>query len=253
MPSSSSLIRSQNARKSSPGPRAASQPAISRSTVTSSSSVGTRRNTGRAIAACGPEAAAQEDVVGLPPLPVLVAHGRALEAEVADPVMGAGVRAAVEVELQPGDLARRTAPPGGVTSTSIRVFVSVTEKLQCGSPVQAIAVARRRLTSSGKPISASAARVASTSASGTFVTDEVLLPRQADVAAEALRQVGDRDHLVAGDEPEMDGNADVREARLLLGVHADVVAERVGHRRRSKSASCRPSRRSTSARIPSGP
>src|SRR5581483_9432714 len=50
------------------------------------------------------EAAAQEDVVRLPPLPRLVPDGRALEAEVADPVLGAGVRAAVEVEAQPRDL-----------------------------------------------------------------------------------------------------------------------------------------------------
>ena len=75
-----------------------------RSTVASSSSVGTRRKTGRAIAARGAEAAAQEDVVGLPALPLVVAHGRALEAEVADPVLGAGVRAAVEVELQARDV-----------------------------------------------------------------------------------------------------------------------------------------------------
>ena len=45
-----------------------SQPAISPSTAASSSSVGTRRNSGRPIAALGPEAAAHEDVVGLPPL-----------------------------------------------------------------------------------------------------------------------------------------------------------------------------------------
>ena len=52
----------------------------------------------------GPEAAAHEDVVGLPAHAALVARGRALEAEVADPVLGAGVRAAVEVEPQVGDL-----------------------------------------------------------------------------------------------------------------------------------------------------
>src|SRR5262245_5062635 len=53
-PSSSSLVRSQNVRKSSASPRAASQPSTSRSTVSSSSSVGTRRKSGRAIAAPGP-------------------------------------------------------------------------------------------------------------------------------------------------------------------------------------------------------
>ena len=106
-PSSSSLIRSQNARKSSPARRALSQPPTSPSTASSSSSVGTRRNTGPRDRRVRAEAAAQEDVVGLPPLAALVAHRRALEAEVADPVLGAGVRAAVEVEPQ----ARRSSSP----------------------------------------------------------------------------------------------------------------------------------------------
>ena len=41
----------------------------------------------------------------------------------------------------------------------MRVFVSVTEKLQCGSPVHAIASPRSVPASTGKPISASVARV----------------------------------------------------------------------------------------------
>ena len=94
--------------------RAAVEPADDQAgrRVSSSSSVGTRRKTGRPIAASGPSAAAQEDVVGLAALALLVAHGRALEAEVADPVLAAGVRAAVEVEPQPGERRRRTAPRG---------------------------------------------------------------------------------------------------------------------------------------------
>src|SRR5262245_63593414 len=51
--------------------------------------------------------------------------------------------------------------------------------------------------------------------------DEVLLPRHADVAAEALDEVRNGDQLVAGAEAEPDGNADVRVA-VLLRVHADV-------------------------------
>src|SRR5581483_9290150 len=47
-----------------------------------------------------PEAAADEDVVRLPPGAVVVARRRALEAEVADPVLRAGVRAAVQVQTQ---------------------------------------------------------------------------------------------------------------------------------------------------------
>ena len=111
-----------------------------------------------------------------------------------------------------------------------RVFVSVTAKLQCGSPVQASEVTRTRLTSSGKPISASAATGVDAGL-GDVRDDEVLLPGQADVAAEALRQLGDREHLVAGHEPEVHGDADVCQARLLLRVHADVVAEQLDRRR----------------------
>src|SRR5947208_282192 len=51
------------------------------------------------------QAAAQKDVVPLDALTrrTPLAQGRALEADVADPVVGAGVRAAVQVEPQPGD------------------------------------------------------------------------------------------------------------------------------------------------------
>ena len=123
-----------NCGKLSSSRRPSSQPATRPPTTSSSRSVGTRRNTGRPIAGVAPERAAQVDVVGLVALAALVAHGGALEAEVADPVLGAGVRAAVEVEPQLGDVVAEPrlepldrAPRGGV-------FVSVTEKLQCGSP-----------------------------------------------------------------------------------------------------------------------
>ena len=51
-----------------------------------------------------------------------------------------------------GDLRRRSAPRGGRSARPRRVFVSATEKLQCGSPVQAIELPRTGLMSSGKPI-----------------------------------------------------------------------------------------------------
>ena len=50
------------------------------------------------------ERAAQQDVVALVPLAFGVAHRRALEAEIADPVLAAGVGAAVEMEAELGDL-----------------------------------------------------------------------------------------------------------------------------------------------------
>ena len=49
-----------------------------------------------------PERAAEEHVVGLVAPTLRVADGRPLEAEVADPVLAAGVRAAVEVQAQAG-------------------------------------------------------------------------------------------------------------------------------------------------------
>ena len=55
------------------------------------------------------ERAAQQDVVPLVALALGVAHGRALEAEVADPVLAAGVGAAVEVESELGDLVAEAA------------------------------------------------------------------------------------------------------------------------------------------------
>ena len=184
------------------------------------------------ISGVGPEPAAHEDVVGLPALPGLVARGRALEADVADPVLGAGVRAAVE--LQPR--ARRPSSPKRSSRPSIRrpsrVFVSATEKLQCGSPVQAIASPRRRLTSSGKPISSSARVASSTALVRDAGDDEVLLAREADVAAERPRR--DRRRAISCPrvhQPEMHRDADVGEARLLLRVDAHVV-DRLGERRR---------------------
>src|SRR5581483_9008788 len=57
----------------------------------------------------GTERAAQVDLVRLLAPPLLVPQRRPLEAEVADPVLGARVRAAVEVEPQLGDLLAEAA------------------------------------------------------------------------------------------------------------------------------------------------
>ena len=75
--------------------------------------------------------------------------------------------------------------------------------------------------------------------------DEVLQARDADVAADALGEVGDGDHLVAGDQPEVDGDADVDEAGLLLLVDAEVV----GGRRGRPAAASKSSRRATEPRL----
>ena len=134
-PSSSSLRRSQNARKLSSPSRCSSQPSDEPADACRRAPRSGRG--GRAAGRSPRRARARRggDVVGLAAHALLVAHGRALEADVADPVLGAGVRAAVEVEPQLGDASPNRASRCS-TSAASRVFVSVTEKLQCGSPVQ---------------------------------------------------------------------------------------------------------------------
>src|SRR5262249_5778049 len=51
-----------------------------------------------------PEATPHEDVVRLPPFAALVTRGRALEAEIGDPVLSARVRTSVELQAQVRDL-----------------------------------------------------------------------------------------------------------------------------------------------------
>ena len=105
----------------------------------------------------------------------------------------------------------------------MRVFVSVTEKLQCGSPVQAIASPRSVPASSGRPISAS--RPLDRRHVADVRQDEVLLAGDPHLVPE----LAERDQLVAGDEPEVHRHADVGAAVALL-VHAEVVARRRGRR-----------------------
>ena len=134
-----------------------------------------------------------------------------------------------------------------------RVFVSATEKLQCGSPVQAIEVAAHRVDVEREADLAELGHGLVDLALRDAGDDEVLLARQPDVAAEALGQVGDRDHLVAGDEAEVDGNADVREALLLLRVDADVVRRLDRDRRQREVLELPAEPPSTRSRMPSGP
>src|SRR5207237_5845911 len=56
----------------------------------------------------GAEPAAHEDVVRLPPGAAVIPGGRALEAEIADPVLRAGVGAPVEVQAQAAELGAET-------------------------------------------------------------------------------------------------------------------------------------------------
>ena len=91
----------------------------------------------------------------------------------------------------------------------MRDFVSVTEKLQCGSPVQATASPRSVPASSGKPDLGELRRHLVEPVGRDVREHEVLLTRQAHVAAEALGEIGERDHLVARDESQVHRDADV--------------------------------------------
>ena len=77
-------------------------------------------------------------------------------------------------------LPKRASSPS--TSRPRRVFVSVTEKLQCGSPVQAIALPQTGFVSSGKPIAGELVRDALGLRLGDADQDQVLLARDPDVA-----------------------------------------------------------------------
>ena len=107
----------------------------------------------------GTERAAHEDVVGGDAIALGVLAGRRLEAEVADPVLRARVRAAVEMQAAAPRSRRRTCARGGRQQSRRRSFVSPTEKLQCGSPVQAIEFAQISFVVSGRPSSSSFASV----------------------------------------------------------------------------------------------
>ena len=87
--------------------------------------------------------------------------------------------------------------------------------------MQPIAFERSRLASTGKPISPSAASRAVDV--GDPGDDEVLLAREPDVAALRCGEVGDGEHLVAGDETEVHGRADGVHAGLVLELDAHVV------------------------------
>ena len=96
--------------------------------------------------------------------------------------------------------ARRSASPNVVSRWSTRSrrrsFVSPTEKLQCGSPVQAIELAQISFVVERQPELVEL-RERRRRDVGDAGDDQVLLARQADVAAERLDEIGDGDQLVA--------------------------------------------------------
>ena len=170
-PSSSSVVRSQNDRNVSPSPRPSTQPPTRPID-------GVVELLGRDALEHGPrdrggpvEAAAQEDVVGLVALAFGVAHRRALEAEVADPVMRARVRAAVEVQPQAVDRRRRSAPRasarGRPSATSSRSPRSCSAARRCRRPRRRAARPHRAAARS-RPAAVRRAATSATSVSTKF-------------------------------------------------------------------------------------
>ena len=156
----------------------------------------------------GAEPAADEDVVRLPAHTALVARGRSLEAEVGDPVLRARVRAAVELEPEVGDVG---AEPLARGSRSARRAASSSRRRRSCSAARRCRRSSCRAGCSpraAKPISASSADGRVELRRGNVRDHEVLLARHAHVAADPFGEVGDRDHLVAGDEAEMHRDAD---------------------------------------------
>ena len=205
----------ENAANCSSALRCSIQPPTSPATAASSSSLGTRRKSGRPIAASGPSAAAHEDVVGLPALALVVARrscpgSRGRRPSAARRRAGSRRGAAAGRRRR-----RRSASSSPSISESRRVFVSVTEKLQCGSPVQAIERAADRVDVEREAeLRRARRRRRSTRSLGHAGDDEVLLARDRGRRRRCgLGEVGERDHLVARDEAEVDRDADRRRGR----------------------------------------
>ena len=188
--------------------------------------VGTRRNTGATDAAARAEGAAQVDLVRLLSLALLVADGRALEADVADPVLRAGVRAAVEVQPERGDV---------VAEALLELLDQRAEpRLRLGDREVAVRLARCRRSSRrgsgsrrGRTRARRAARrSASTAAFGTFVRTRFCwrvtrtsppkpLERDRRARAAARRET----------RPTCTGMPIARQPVLLLRLHAEVVGD----------------------------
>ena len=172
----------------------------------------------------GAEAAAQEQVVGLAAHAFLVAHRRALEAEIADPVVPAGVRAAVEVQLQSGE---RVAEAG------LEVLDEGAEPrlgLRDGEVAVRLAGARDRLGTERvacerqaelrQPL-ADALELA-----GAIEVRTRFCCRVTRTSWPSSRELRDRDHLLAREQADLHGDADRDEAVLLLRLDAHVVGQR---------------------------
>ena len=246
-PSSSSVVRSQYARKLSPSLRESSQ-AATRSSHGLVELLGRHapedgpsdcRAAGRARRAAGRRrpAGASRPRRGRRPL----------QAEVADPVLPAGVRAAVEVEPQPGDLVAE--PPLEVLDQARRGGSSSRRRRSCSAARPCSRSSRRAARFDvEREADLAESRRRPSSTLGDARDDEVLLAREPDVAAERLRQPGDGDHLVAarsdrgGRGPRRGGRGHVSSRATRCGRPARGRAARARSRRARSPAAARPRR-----------
>ena len=161
-------------------------------------------------------------------LPHVVAHGGALEADVADPVVRAGMRAAVEREPEGGDVVAE-APLEALDQR-------IEPGLRLGHAEVAVRLARAgdRATADRIGAEGQAGCLLDRCASRVDVRrcdrgdDDVLLAGDAEVAADPLGDVGQSEHLVTGEQADVDRDPQRDHALFVLGSDAEVVGARAG-------------------------
>ncbi len=160
-------------------------------------------------------------------LALRIPHGRALEAEIADPVLATGMGAAVEVQAERGDLVAEPSlemldqaaqPPLGLGNGEVAVRLAGTADRIAPQAVRVDRKADLRQHPRGRRHVLDAR------------DDEVLLPRQANVAAVARREIGDGDHLLARDQAQVHRCPDRARAGLVLRLRSHVIGRLVVER-----------------------
>ena len=136
---------------------------------------------------------------------------------------------------------------------SSRVFVSVTAKLQCGSPVQAIEPPRSPFASRGSPSTPSAATTPLDAAPERDAREhEVLLAGDPHVAAERSSELGEARAAAPPRQADVHRHADAGPA-VVLGLDAEVVGRLAVEGGSGKSGERAPEAALDLARMPSGP
>ena len=251
-PSSSSLVRSQNARKLS-SPLTLPQPPVQEAGDRVGEVLGRdpaeHRPGDRRV---GAEAAAQQQVVGLAAHAFLVPHRRALEAEIADPVVRAGVRAAVEVQLQPGERVAEACLE--VLDEGVEPRLGLGRRRSCSAARRCTRSLRSeagclRAAARAPP---AARRPGRRRRPGSDVKTKFCC-RVTRTSSAELRASSRRDHLLAGEQADFDRDSDRDQAFLLLRLalpcdRSSAAARRAGSRAVRSRAVARPRRACPQAR-----